>query len=139
MIFNIIDWCLFPHTLLWLILINQQSCLWMDKMSFDSILQINYKWSKLCTFQRNYQWPLGILHIQLHFKYENMLEPFLFCRPIWYSYLVMDKIILPRNRSNARSTTLETWKMRTSEIDSMIAMLSSCVFLKMKHEHALWR
>ena len=83
-------------------LIHDQSCLWLDKMSFDTLLQINYKWSKLCSFQRNYQWPLGILHIQLHFMYENMLEPFLFCRPIWYSYLVMAKIILPRNRSNAK-------------------------------------
>ena len=55
---------------------------------------------KTLYFSRNYQWPLGILHIQLHFMYENMLEPFLFCRPIWYSYLVMAKIILPRNHAH---------------------------------------
>ena len=41
--------------------------------------------------------------------------------PILYSYSVMTKIILFRTHT----TTLETWKMRTSEIDSMIAAITT--------------
>ena len=45
----------------------------------------------------------------------------------------------PQKPQQRKAQLWKLGKMRTSEIDSMIAMLSSCVFLKMKHEHALWR